>query len=115
MRELLILSVIFSSFCSCARTYRRTEKVCDKKLYLEIYERRQLGVSYLTDSVNFKIYVGQLNFGLERYEYKCLEDSVFIFKLKVYGNLDHDSLNDERTGEYRFSIKQLVAEKKFEN
>ena len=106
--------VICALFYSCYTKYIGTKKICDQNLYLELYERNQLGISYLTDSTNFKIYVGQLNFGDEYYSYKCMSDSVFIYKItRGMG------LNDPSYGitidEYRYNINYLKKEKKFED
>ena len=79
---------------------------------MEVYERNQLGISYLTDSINFKIYVGQLNFENEYYSYKCILDSIYIFKIsREFGN---DSRYDTIINEYRYSIKDMKMEKRFD-
>jgi hypothetical protein len=97
---------------SCVKEYGRTERICDQKLYLEIYERNELVVSFLTDSTNFKIYVGQLNFENEHYSYKCVSDSVFIFK--IYEGLGGDSTNYKVIAEYKYNIKELEKGKRHE-
>jgi hypothetical protein len=112
MRKIILIYAICFFFFSCVKEYRRTERICDRKLYLEIYERNQLGVSYLTDSTNFKIYVGQLNFGIEHYSYKCVSDSVFIYKISE--GLGGDSTNYKAIAEYKYSIKELKKEKRHE-
>ena len=109
MRSIILTSAVCFLFCSCYKKYRRTEKVCDQKLYMEIYERNQLGISYLTDSTNFNIYVGQLNFENERYSYKCTSDSIFIYKIST--GLGNDSRYDEIVDEYKFNIKELRKRK----
>ena len=79
---------------------------------MEIYERDQLGISYLTDSTNFKIYIGQLNFENARYSYKCTSDSIFIYKISR--GLGNDSTYDQIIAEHRYNIKKLQKEKRFE-
>ncbi len=107
LRSVAILIICFAFF-SCHK-YVRTERICDKKLYLEVYERLQLGVSYLTDSANFKIYVGQLNFGVEYYRYECKGDSLFVFKYSKRMGNSNDLIETKS-----YSLKQLKEEKKFE-
>ena len=112
MRKFILFNVIFLFFSSCHEKYIRTEKICDQKLYMEIYERNQLGISFLTDSINFKIYVNQLNFENERYSYMCVADSIFIFKISR--GLGNDSRYDEIIAEYRYSLKELKKRKRVE-
>ena len=112
MRKLILINLICFLFFSCNEKYIRTEKVCDQKLYVEIYEKRQLGISYLTDLTNFKIYVGQLNFENERYSYKCLSDSIFIFQIS--SGLGNDLRYDKIIAEYSYDIKELQKEKRFD-
>ena len=109
MRSIILTSAVCVLFCSCYKEYRRTEKVCDQKLYMEIYERNQLGISYLTDSTNFNLYIGQLNFENERYSYKCTSDSVFIYKVsRGSGNA---LIYYKIVEEHKFNIKELQKRK----
>jgi len=111
MQKIILIFTICSFICSCSKKYIRTEKVCDQKLYLEVYERRQLGVSYLTDSTNFRIYVTQLNFENEKYLYKCTHDSVFI----LLSSHDFFTNKDSVINEYKYNIKELKEKKSFDN
>ena len=77
---------------------------------MEVYERNQLGICYLTDSTNFKIYVGQLNFENEIYFYKCVSDTLTILK----SSHDYSSGKDHIDNEYRYNIQELKKEKRFE-
>jgi hypothetical protein len=112
MRKLIIINSICLLFFSCSKKHIRTERICDQKLYMEIYERNQLGISYLTDSTNFRIYVNQLNFENERYAYKCVSDSVFVFKISR--GLGNGSKDDEIIAQYKYDINALRKEKRFE-
>jgi hypothetical protein len=112
MRKIILIYAICFFFFSCVKEHKRTEKICDQKLYMEIYERNQLGVCYLTDSTNFKIYVDQLNFENEHYSYKCISDSVFISKISE--GLGGDSTNYKVIAEYNYNIKELKKEKRHE-
>ncbi len=110
MQKNILILAICSFIFSCSKKYIRTEKVCDQKLYLEVYERRQLGVSYLTDSVNFRIYVTQLNFENEDYLYRCTLDSVLIF----LSSHDFSTNKDSIIAEFKYNIRELQKGKTFE-
>jgi hypothetical protein len=87
-RTFYILLVFCLLFSGCVRKeYRATAKVCDKKLFVEIYNVNSFGVDaeYLTDSVSFRKYVGKFDEEHERYIYTCNGDSLNIIKT-VYGN-----------------------------
>jgi hypothetical protein len=97
-------------FTSCKKKYIRTEKICEKHLFLEVYEKwSEIGVSYLTDSMNFKIYVGQYNFGSEFYRYECKNDTLFIFR---YSDGSIKGVNVVETKIY--SLSELEKQRKFE-
>lgn len=73
----LALIVLLSS---CAKTYRGTANVCDGKLYVEIFRIVPIGgdTDYLTDSANFRIYIGSCDPEQTTYTYNCEGDSVII-------------------------------------
>ncbi len=111
MRNTILIIAISFFFFSCSKKYIRTDKVCDQPLYVEVYKTRELGVTYLTDSINFKIYVGQLNFENEWYLYVCRGDSVFILKNSHDFGTKKDSIIDT----FSYNIKELQEKKRFEN
>ena len=74
--------------CSCVKKYKSTTAFCDKKkLYIEVFNVNPMGVNaeYLTDSVTFRKYIGDLDEEHEIYNYYCLGDSIHIMKT-VRGN-----------------------------
>ena len=107
MKNITILfSVIASLLFSCSKKHIRTEKVCNQSLYMEIFERSQLGVAYLTDSANFKIYVWQLNFENEWYSYTCMGDSIVVLKYsRNFNNTNCIIYN------FNYTIKELKRKK----
>ena len=70
----------------CLETYDRTIKICDEKLYVEKFTTGVgLDAEYLTDSVNFRLYIGKRDDEHENFTYECKIDSVFIEKIDVSG------------------------------
>lgn len=72
---------------SCIKKYKFTAKVCDTKLFVEVFNINTFGVDadYLTDSVSFRKYIGDFDNEHENYSYGCKGDSVYIMKT-VSGN-----------------------------
>ena len=89
----------------------RTDNICNKDLYIEIYEEwAGMGTSNLTDSINFRINLGRFNLESEYSKYECKQDSLIIINYT----------KDELTGKkkiletMRFSIEGLKKEGKFD-
>ena len=72
---------------SCVKKYKFTSAICDKKLYVEVFNVNPFGVDadYLTDSVTFRKYIGDWDEKHETYRYYCEGDSIHIMKT-VSGN-----------------------------
>ena len=68
----------------CFKKYDYTLKVCDN-LYVEEFIVNPAGVAadYLTDSTNFRLYVGNWDTDHENFSYACRGDSIVIEKLGV--------------------------------
>ena len=69
-----------------------TTPVCDKKLFVETYMIFGGGAGggdrvseYLTDSVNFSIYIGTYVQGDYFYSYECNGDSIKVYKVREAG------------------------------
>lgn len=69
-------------------THSSTVRVCNRNLVVETYEIAGGGAyggdrvsDYLTDSVNFRIYVGTYDNADEGYSYECTGDSVYVLKI----------------------------------
>jgi len=79
--------ILCTSFIGCIKKYKFTSKVCDKKLFVEVYNVNPFGVDtdYLTDSATFRKHIGDWDEEHENYSYSCKGDSVFIMKT-VEGN-----------------------------
>jgi hypothetical protein len=99
--------------------------VCDGRLFVEVFEANSLGLDadYLTDSANFRKYIGDWDEEHERYLYSCKGDSVYVLKT-VSGNrwAKWDTTADgkrtvvsnlDTTEKLIFSLSQLKREKNF--
>jgi len=111
----IVQIVSFLFLCSsCDKNYKRTVKVCDDKLYVELYNINQAGVDahYLTDSTNFRLFVGQLDNEHENYSYNCDGDTVTIQKTKDVSTAEQQRI--EVLSLRKLSISRLKIERKFE-
>ncbi len=89
--------------------------MCDQHLYVESFIITKGGAyggdrksQYLTDSVNFRIFIGVYDNSDGGYSYRCKGDSIYVYNVLQKGdtNIITDSLV--------FSIKMLKNEKKME-
>jgi hypothetical protein len=76
----LILTILCIPFTSCYKRYIGTRDICGNKLYAELYEINPAGVDawYLTDSTNFRFYVGRFDPESGNYKFECNGNLVFI-------------------------------------
>jgi len=76
----LVIMMLFSLFFTSCKKYESTIAICDKKLFVEIYKNKFIDVAYdyLTDSSNFRIYIGKFDYEHGYYRYNCQNDSVEI-------------------------------------
>lgn len=80
--------MFFLSACHDDRSkknYNFTTAICDNRLFVEEYTVSGGGAlgsdivsNYLTDSTNFRIYIGTYDNGEEHYYYECRKDSIYI-------------------------------------
>jgi hypothetical protein len=88
MTELKIRIIGGFLFCtlltSCTKKYKFTSAVCDKKLFVEVFNVNPFGVDadYLTDSLNFRKYIGDCDSEHEIHSYTCKGDSLYIIKME---------------------------------
>ncbi len=81
--SIFIVAIMISFFlAACYKKYSRTIPVCDGKLFGERYEHKFIDVAYyyLTDSSNFRIYVGKFDNEHGGYSIQCQNDSLTIFE-----------------------------------
>ena len=73
----LIFAALCITFTSCYKRYIGTRNICGNNLYVEIYEINPAGVDacYLTDSTNFRMYIGRFDPESANYDFKCHGDS----------------------------------------
>ena len=67
----------------CIKKYKFTSKICKGKLYAENFNVNPAGVNevYLTDSLSFRLYVGQYDSEHENFNFTCNADSVIVKKI----------------------------------
>jgi hypothetical protein len=81
--ENLFLIAACLLLASCIKKYKHTVAVCDKKFYVETFNVNPAGVDeqYLTDSFNFRFFVGKVDNEHENFNYTCKGDSIIITKV----------------------------------
>jgi hypothetical protein len=107
-----ILPTIGLLLAGCASKYKFTAKVCDKKIYAEIFNVNPAGVdaAYLTDSVNFRLYIGKYDNEHENFGCECNGDSIEIIKFA------NDSVGQrKRVDSLTLSISSLIKKKIHDN
>jgi len=96
-------------FSGCVKKYKRTTKVCNNRLYMEVYNVNPAGVdaAFLTDSVNFRIYLGKFDNEHENFNCYCNGDTVFIRKL---ASIDTSKVR-QVVSKTTYSLKELTKSK----
>jgi hypothetical protein len=91
------------------RKHKFTSKVCDGRFSCEIFNINPAGVDedFLTDSKNFKIYIGQFDNEHENFSVVCKEDSIQIFKFKAPVSGNQWDIIDTKT----LSLSDLIKKK----
>ena len=86
------LFVLLLLFFGCTKKFKTTFKICND-YYAEVFNKNPAGVGeyYLTDSVSFRVFIGDYDEDHEFYKFKCDGDSIFAFKF---------IMNDKKEGEY---------------
>lgn len=77
--KILASAAIPFLFIGCFKKYKWTIPVCNN-LYVEVYNVNPAGVytEYLTDSLHFRLFVGEIDLESRRYIYRCKGDSILI-------------------------------------
>ncbi len=102
---LIFLANLLLFGCSGPEKHNGTNKICDDKFYVEIFtEWSEMGVCYLTDSINFRIKIDRYNFESEYFKYNCKPDSLIIDRWSSYPPPKH--ILTTKT----FNIKKLIKE-----
>ena len=107
----LLFVIICFSLISCIKKYKRTIAVCNGKFFIEVYNVNPAGVDadYLTDSTNFKLYLGKYDNEHENIHCSCSGDTLFVEKLAP------DEDGEQRITETKiYSLKDLKKKKAFE-
>ncbi len=94
----------------CGKTHHRTDKICEGKFYVEFYsDWSDMGVCYLTDSVNFRVKVVRFNQVGEYFRYRCKPDSLII---ELWSGIP---LPEHTLTTKAFNIKKIMEDGKFDN
>jgi hypothetical protein len=82
--QLLVILLFVLPFLGCSRRHRVTLDVGDH-LYVEYFNINSAGVDevYLTDSVNFRIYIGRYDTEHQKVGCEVNGDTIVIFKNKA--------------------------------
>jgi len=104
MRSLIVV-IASLLFLGCEERYHGTKDICDGKYHVEFYsDWSDMGVCYLTDSVNFRIKVIRYNIDGEKFKFYCNPDSLIIELWNTYPSPKH--ILKTKT----FNLKQLIEE-----
>jgi hypothetical protein len=113
VRQWKLIFFISLLFAGCGKKYNRTVKVCEGRLYVEIFNTNSPGVSahYLTDTINFRLFVGKYDNEHENFSYRCEGDTLSILKIES-ASLPGGERKVSNIRKY--SIAQLKKSKTFE-
>ena len=69
-------------FVACEKKYTLTGKICHDSLYVEVFQVNPFGEysEYLTDSTNFRVFIGIFDPENNGYTYSCNGDSIIVWK-----------------------------------
>jgi hypothetical protein len=112
LKYTLSMAIVIFQLSGCIKAYKETTAVCNGKLYIEVFNINPAGVDsyYLTDSLNFRLYVGKFDNEHENYSFTCKGDSITINKLSM-----SDTSRFLHVVETRFfSLSDLKKGKKFD-
>ena len=108
-----ILVILLTGCLKSKRHYYDTLKLndyynCKSKLYVETYRVGGLKSDYLTDSVNFRKYIGSYDDEQGMISFRCKEDSIFVYT--------EDRIDNKlkMTDTIMYLVKALKADHKFE-
>ena len=83
--QTLLFAVLIILTLSCGeKKYLRTKRLSNCGLYIEVFTANSLGLNqeYITDSTDFRIYIGTVDEEHDYYLYECRNDSIYIKKVK---------------------------------
>ena len=114
---ILVFSIAISLSFNCGRRskYKHTTQL-QKGFFVEIFSAGIIGnlkADYLTDSINFRIYIGTFDDESERLYYKIVGDSIFVQKIvpkKGFVPGTQTEIEFER----HYSLGDLKAQRRFD-
>jgi hypothetical protein len=80
--KLIALLTLILLEIGCIGKHKFTVRLCNEKIYSEIFNVNPAGVdvAYLTDSDNFRVYIGKLDSDHDLLRYSCEGDTIKILK-----------------------------------
>ena len=115
----IIIAGVCTLFTSCMNRYKSTRTICEKNLYVEDYGTPTgIDASYLTDSINFRIFIGQYDQNYNFFDYSCKGDSIIVETWDIEQDMSHPldaSKSSSKLVERKsYSLSQLKREKKYD-
>jgi hypothetical protein len=107
-KNILFLIILCCLWATCKKKHKYTLKLpsCNENIYIEQFNVNPAGVDadYLTDSLNFRVYVGKWDNEHEFFSYVCMGDSILIKKIDITGEF-------ETPPAQMFSLEKLKQQK----
>jgi hypothetical protein len=107
MSHVLGLLLLIVGLVSCEKKHYSTAKVCHDSLYVEIFRINPAGEysTYLTDSTDFRVFMGIYDPENEAYTYSCNGDSIIVWK-HTLGYKSSDQISKTLSKEV-YSLREL--------
>lgn len=82
MKFKLLAMLILSFATGCIAKHKFTVRLCAGKIYSEVFNVNPAGVdeAFLTDSENFRVYIGKIDNEHDLLRYSCNGDTISVFK-----------------------------------
>ena len=101
--NLFLLSISVLLIFGCIRKHKYTESVRNSNLYWEVFNINPAGVdeAFLTDSQNFRVYIGKYDTEHDLFRCSCIDDTIKILKFSedasgVMKMVDSKSLSQKK-------------------
>jgi len=101
--KLIISSISILLILGCIKTHKNTQLVPNSKLYWEVFTVNPAGVdeAFLTDSQNFRLYIGKYDNEHDFFRCSCIDDTIKILKF-----------SEDASGAMKMVDSKLLSQKK---